>query len=379
MGGTVTCDHCGRRVPEAVFCTSCGAHQGTTGQSGDPRLRHQHYAAHPGEHVGQPALFSTIFPHLGHSRIHEFRYAFLAALAVLILLVGTGLVVAALVGAIFLVPVLYLVYLYEAQVYRDEPATVLGFTLGGGLVLGFAVSIVADKVLQGTSKGMSVSQVVGLTVLLPIVQVIAMAAPALLLRGRPGFAESIDGFAFGVASGLGFSVAEGLVRFSSVFTSQGLQTDSANWIAPLIGVAVLIPLLHGSASGVAAASLWRGDRAGRARALGLAGVGVAVVLSILFYLIGQLLQNNGVAALVVLAFQVLPVGALLVYARYLMHHALLEEAAAMGFRPAVCPHCHRHVVAAGFCPNCGVALSAGPRSAATLAGAGERAATQGVG
>ena len=362
----MTCEHCGRQVPDAVFCTACGAHQGTTGQSGDPQLRHQHYAAHPGEHVGQPAVFSTIFPHLGHSRIHEFRYAFFAALGVLILLVGTGLVVAALLGAIFLIPILYLVYLYEARVYRDEPATVLGFTLGGGVIFGLVVSIVADKVLQGTGKSTTAGQIVGLTVILPIVQIIFMVLPALLLRGRPAFPETIDGFAFGVASGLGFSVAEGLVRFSSVFTDQGLQTDSANWIAPLIGVAVLIPLLHGSASGVVTASLWRTDRAGHARFLGVAGVPLAVVLSVVFYLVGELMQNNGVAALVVLAFQVLPVGALLIFARYLMHHALLEEAADMGFRAAVCPHCHRHVVAAGFCPNCGVALAAGPRSQATL-------------
>jgi RsiW-degrading membrane proteinase PrsW (M82 family) len=355
-------------VPNAVFCTACGAHQGSTGQSGDPRLRHQHYAAHPAEHVGQPTIFSTLFPHLGHGRIHEFRYAFLAALAVLTLLVATGFVVAALLGSIFLIPILYLVYLYEAQVYRQEPAIVLGLTVGGGLVLGFVVSIIADKLLQGSTEGSTASQVVGLTVILPIIQVILMALPALLLRGRPQFPETVDGLVFGVASGLGFSVAEGLVRFSSVFTSNNFQINSANWIGPMISVAVLIPLLHGSASGVAAASLWRADRRGRARLLGVFGVAVAILLSIAFYLVGELLQLNSASTLVVLAFQVLPVAELLVYARYLLHHSLLEEAAGMGFRPAVCPHCHRHVVAAGFCPNCGVAISAVPRSGAAIGG-----------
>jgi RsiW-degrading membrane proteinase PrsW (M82 family) len=370
----VTCEHCGRQVPDAVFCTACGAHQGATGLSGDPRHRHQQYAAHPGEHVAHPSVFSTIFPHLGHARIHEFRYAFIAALGALVLLVATGLVAAALVGAIFLIPVLYLVYLYEAQVYRDEPAAVLGFTLGGGLILGLVVSIVADKVLQGTGKGTSTGQVLGLTVLLPIVQVIAMVLPALLLRGRPMFNQTIDGYVFGVASGLGFSIAEGLVRFSTVLTNQGLQTESANWLAPLISVAVLIPLLHGTASGVATASLWRGNRSSPARSLALAGVVLAVVLSIAFFLVGQLLQNNGVSAFEVLAFQVLPVAALLVLGRYLMHHALLDEAADMGFRPAFCPHCHRHVIAGGFCPSCGVALSAGPRTETALGAASEPAA-----
>jgi hypothetical protein len=33
----------------------------------------------------------------------------------------------------------------------------------------------------------------------------------------------------------------------------------------------------------------------------------------------------------------------------------------MELRPIVCPHCHHHVMAAGFCPSCGAALDASPR------------------
>lgn len=364
----MTCEHCGRQVPEAVFCTSCGAHQGTTGQAGNLRQRPHHYAAHPSEHVAQPAVFTTLFPHLGHGRIHEFRYAFLGALVVLLILVGTGLVVAALLAAIFLVPIMYLVYLYEAQVYRDEPATVLGFTIGGGLIGGLLVSVIADKVLQGTTKSTTVSQVIGLTVVLPIVQLLVMVVPALALRGRKVFNQTVDGLVFGVASGLGFSVAEGLVRFSSVFTSTGVQTGSANWIVPLISVAALVPLIHGSASGLVTAGVWRRDRRGPARGLGAAAVVVAVTMSIAFYLIAQLMQNAGAPPLVVLAVQLVPVAVLLVYTRHLLHHSLLEEATDLGFRPVVCPNCHRHVVGAGFCPSCGGAFDAGPRSRAAVGG-----------
>jgi hypothetical protein len=32
----------------------------------------------------------------------------------------------------------------------------------------------------------------------------------------------------------------------------------------------------------------------------------------------------------------------------------------MGFSETVCPNCHMHIVASGFCPNCGVALTAAP-------------------
>jgi len=138
------------------------------------------------------------------------------------------------------VPILYLVYLYEAQVYRDEPLNVLGLTVGGGLVIGVVLSVVADKIIQGNGKGDSVGQALVFTVILPIVQIVLMTIAPLLLRGRPQFAQTIDGLVFGVAPGLGFSVGEGLVRFSSVFTNEGLHTGSANWLLPLLSVAVLV-------------------------------------------------------------------------------------------------------------------------------------------
>ena len=40
----MTCDHCGHDVPEGIFCTRCGAHQGTTGELEAKGRRHA-YAA----------------------------------------------------------------------------------------------------------------------------------------------------------------------------------------------------------------------------------------------------------------------------------------------------------------------------------------------
>src|SRR6059058_2629852 len=140
------CDHCAHDVPDGVFCTRCGAHQGTTEEFGNAKLREHRYAAHPGEHVAQPSVITTLFPHLGHHKIHEFRWAFIAGLAGVLILYVSGLIAAAILVAAFLVPVLYLVYLYEAQVYRDEPATVLGFTIGGGAVVGLVLTLIERAV-----------------------------------------------------------------------------------------------------------------------------------------------------------------------------------------------------------------------------------------
>jgi hypothetical protein len=89
---------------------------------------------------------------------------------------------------------------------------------------------------------------------------------------------------------------------------------------------------------------------------------MAVIAHVAFSLGTQLLQDVAVAQLFVLVWQAVVVGALLVYVRYLLHHALMEEAAHMGFAETVCPNCHMHIVASGFCPNCGGALTAAPSS-----------------
>jgi hypothetical protein len=89
---------------------------------------------------------------------------------------------------------------------------------------------------------------------------------------------------------------------------------------------------------------------------------MAVIAHIAFAGGTQVLKDAAVSQLLVLIWQAVVVGALLVYIRYLLHHALLEEAAHMGFAETMCPNCHMHIVASGFCPNCGVALTAAPNA-----------------
>jgi hypothetical protein len=363
------CDHCANDVPDGVFCTRCGSHQGTTGQSGDARKRRHRYAAHPSEHVLQPAIFTTIFPHLGHAKVHEFRWAFVVGAAAIVVLYAAGLISAAILVAIFLVPVLYLIYLYETQVYRDEPALVLGFILGGGAVLGIVVTIIERALynpyvnfgnpLRGA--GISVGALLFLGLLLPIVQEAVKPLPALFLPNRRDFPETVDGLVFGIASGLGFSVAESLVGFSSVITNLPVHTVSGNWIYDLTTIAVLQPLLQGSTTGIVVAAVWR-YRRGRFSSRELGGVGMAVIAHVAFSLGTQVWKDALLSPLFVLAWQAVTVGAVLIYVRYLLHHSLLEEAAHMGFAETVCPNCHTHIVASGFCPNCGLALTAAPAS-----------------
>jgi RsiW-degrading membrane proteinase PrsW (M82 family) len=363
------CDHCANDVPDGVFCTRCGAHQGTTHELGSAKKRTHNYAAHPSEHVMQPAVFTTLFPHLGHQKVHEFRWAFAVGLGGILLLYVAGLISAAILVAVFLVPVLYLIYLYEAQVYRDEPATVLGFTLGGGAVLGLIVTLIERAVYNPFSgvgnplhnAGINVGAVLFLGLLVPIVQEAVKPLPAMFLPNRKDFPETVDGLVFGIAAGLGFGLAESLVAFSTVIVSLPAHSTPGNWIYDLAMLAVFQPLLQGSATGMVAAAVWR-YRRGRLAGREIGGVAMAVIAHVAFSVGTQLLQDVAVAQLFVLVWQAVVVGALLVYIRYLLHHALMEEAAHMGFAETVCPNCHMHIVASGFCPNCGGALTAAPSS-----------------
>ena len=347
------CEHCGRDTPDEPFCTWCGAHRVGTGT--DARARRKDYAAHTGEHVSQPSVVTTLFPHLPRHRVHEFRWGLVGGLAVVVALVGGGLIVAALLASAVLVPTLYLVYLYEAQVYRDEPAKVLGLTMAAGVVLGVVVTIIADAILNESSPlklSPGAGFIVGSCVVLPIIQEVLKPLPVMVLRGRGKFSETIDGLTFGVAAGLGFAAAETIVQFSKVIATEPVHTSSANWLFPVLGVCILTPLLQGTCTGVIVAVLWKPGRLGNP--LYLIGLPVAFGGHVLYSAIAQILQDNNVNAATILFFQAAVVGGMLVYIRYLVHAALLDEAKDFGFQVVTCPHCRQTVGAAGFCPKCGV-------------------------
>jgi RsiW-degrading membrane proteinase PrsW (M82 family) len=273
------------------------------------------------------------------------------------------LIVAALLAAAVLVPALYLVYLYEAQVYRDEPAKVLGLTMAAGVVLGVLATIISDAVLNESSPlklSPGAGFIVGSCILLPIIQEVIKPLPVLALRGQGKFSETIDGLTFGVAAGLGFAAAESIVQFSKVIATEPVHTSSANWLFPVLGVCILTPLLQGTCTGVMVAVLWKPSRL--SNPLYLMGVPVAIGGHILFSVIAQILQDNNVSSAIILFFQAAVVGGMLVYIRHLVHSALLEEAKDFGFQVVTCPHCRQTVGAAAFCPECGGAISAGPRN-----------------
>lgn len=366
------CQRCGRSSEEAAFCTWCGTRQGAEKPSAAGR-RGDRFAAHPGEVVLQPSVLTTIFPHLGRQRVGEFEWALLVGLGLIVLLYFTGFIAAAILMAAVLVPILYVMYLYDARVYRDAPIPVLGWTLGAGAVLGVIVTVAIDSIAPATPLvrsspfGPSIDMTGFLIFLVgvPILIEILKPLPTLILRRSNAFPESIDGLVFGIAAGLGYAAAETIVHTASVIASGGVNGVSGNWIYELATIAIFTPLLHGSTTGLIVAALWRrGDGMGL---LGIGGVAAALLGHIAFAVGSELLGGTGQPQLIVLGWQAIVVAALLLAVRLTLHKALLEEAADLGLTTFDCPNCDSHVTAAGFCPVCGMALRAAPRAGKTKA------------
>lgn len=357
------CWNCGRDVPAGVFCTRCGAHQG--GEARADARRTRRFAANPDEEVAQASVFGTLFPHLAHHETNEFRWALLLGLALIFIFYLAGLIAGAILASAVLIPTLYIMYLYEVRVFRDAPLPVLGFTFGGGLLLGAVVSILGNRLLPQVSVllpdldgvSVNVSALIVFAVVIPVIQEIVKPLPALVFRRRSGLGETIDGLVLGVAAGLGFAAASTIVQFSQVITGLGVQTDPGDWIFPLLSIAVFLPLLQGSTTGAITGAIWRGRGGPRGMAIVLT-ILAAVTAHILFALGTALIPATGAAGAATLIWQAAVVGVLLIYIRWMLHDALLDEASNMGFALTSCPNCETSITAAGFCPNCGMALTA---------------------
>ena len=345
-------------VPEGDFCGHCGAHLTTASTT-----RRHAFAAVPSESVAHLSVISTLFPHLTHRRGGAFRWSLVVGSALVVLLAAMRLFAPATAVATFLLPALYLLYLYEVEVYESEPWLVVGATMVAGAILGYAFTATfgaatAEVALTGdTSTGFLLAGLV-----IPIAaQTLMLAGPLFLYQFRGKLREPLDGLTFGAASALGFTLASSLTALWPLIGGPLIGVGSPiDWALRLLQAGILISVINASTTGLIAAALWlhrydlrRAQGAWYASILTTLLVALAsqVLVGTLSFLISDLVAQVVVTALAAIG--------LLLYLRLVIHRALLAEGALHEIGPdAPCPECHRVVPTMLFCPACGVNRSA---------------------
>jgi hypothetical protein len=372
---TMECSRCELTVPAGEFCGWCGDHLDDAKRKGPKWLRIRAFSASPGEHLLTPNIASSLFPHLPPaSRI--------------VFLLGLGLLLAALVAATLFrlpaalitvaalgLPLLFLIYLQEADVHRDIPSGTLVLTaaLGIGLGVGWVLltgAAVARSYGVPLGAGISGARLMRDGLGVPVGGMILMLVPAALVRlFRPGARESLDGFALGALGALMFTGAATLTRLAPQFaTGMVAKARPMGGLVVEAGIrGIAVPLTAACVGGLVGAALWFTRPANKKEQgrnyvrlfLGLmalaviamyAALGVVDVARVPQFL--QLAVHLTMAAIAVLALRV---G---------LHLALLHEAHddVHEDEPILCPHCGHVVPDMAFCVACGAATRAASRS-----------------
>src|SRR5436190_83512 len=127
----MTCPNCRHEVPQTQFCVRCG--EPLENQGSPYPLEGRGYAASPSEQWYLPRIVSSLFPHLPRSDMGSFRVGLLAGVVVIVTLCAFGLFPLALIVAAGLVPFLTVLYLWDVDLYEDEPLPMLGLTITWGI------------------------------------------------------------------------------------------------------------------------------------------------------------------------------------------------------------------------------------------------------
>ena len=374
---TAVCRICQVDVPAGEYCGLCGCHLTPRPGEGPDWLRIRDFGAAPGEHLLQPSLASSLFPHLPPRSRTVFRVGlavvFIALVAFALLRLPGALVTVEALG----IPFLFVLYLRESDGFRDIPTRtwVLTAVLGIGLAIGWVLltgTMVARSYGIELGAGISGTRMLRTGIGIPLGGVILMLMPAVIVRLlRPPTREALDGFMVGALGALSYTAAATLTRLAPQFGTGVVSRrpmDSLIVEAGIRGVAV--PLTAAAAGGLIGAALWftrpptkKNQHPGVVRAL---LVFFAVAVLVVYVGLGLIDVSHFPQVLMLALYLVLAAVALFLL-RVGLQLALLHEAhdEIQSDEPLLCPHCGHVVPDMAFCPACGVATRASSRSSRT--------------
>jgi hypothetical protein len=358
----VICPHCGREVPRERFCVACGEHLADGGRG---------FAASPHERWWHPHVVSSIFPHLPRSDHRPFRYALVASVLAVVALCMLRFYPLALVAAAVSVPLLFVIYLWDVDVYEDEPLRVIAVTVGWGALAGAGLGIASRGVASAASllQGKPTThELVWLGIVLPLAALALMLAGPLMLLPYRKFDDCLDGAVFGATCASTLLAAEAIANSAS-FLQLGLRAagDQSLWVPRLLTLGVTMPVLAAGVAGATCAAFWLRLRSPvrDRRALGVLGSPPVAVLVAAAALVGASVAELYLGHWTVLTLTAALAVLALVWLRWTLQLGLRQQAEdrAVG-SPIECPSCGHQTPLHTFCGNCGVALHALPKQGA---------------
>lgn len=228
-------------------------------------LRMDSYVLAPEEQVLRLSVASTLFPHLPLRSRNVFRTG-LAVIFLLLIVLGLLRWQAPMVAVgAFGLPLIFLLYLYEAGIYRDltlrvlVPTALMGIALGigwalatGALVAGFYDVSLAD------THSRRLAQLVGVAV--PIGGAMLMLVPAVVIRFVRRSRESLDGFVIGALAAISFTAAATLARLAPQFATGVTAGDrpAGDMLSQAVIHGVAVPVMTAAIGGLVGAALWFG-------------------------------------------------------------------------------------------------------------------------
>lgn len=369
MTEPVVCPVCGRSVPPGRYCAACGAH---LPQDAPPSAGRLHsFTVNPFEHVLHPSPVSLLFPHLPQEESIGMRLGLLVISAALILVGYLRLSGASVALAAAAVPVLFLVFLIDVEVFQRRPWLTIAVTAGVGAVLGAIWAYLTGRyvsqteLLNATRIGVPVGRVLLVAVLFPLLMQALMLVGPLALRGLKAYDEVLDGYVAGAASAMGFVLTSTMVNlFPEV--QNGPVTTTGDIFSAIITLThgLVVPLIWAGTTGMISAAIWL--RSGPMRPIASGGwsigypfvLGVAILAQVILGFAAIYVQHVSSALLIYTGVGL----GLMFLSRYSLHHMLLAEAVEPPSGGDVtCAHCGHVVPAGAFCRNCGGALLASPK------------------
>jgi hypothetical protein len=209
-------------------------------------------------------VISSLFPHLPHRSRTPFGVGlailFLVLIALALLRWQAPLITISALGF----PLVFLLYLHEADVHRDLPvrSLVLTAAIGIGLGVGWASltgTVVADFYDVALGAGESEPQALFVGLGTPIGSAVLMLVPAVVVRLlRPAIREPLDGYVIGALGAVAFTAAATLTRLAPQFAT-GLTAGDRPVSGLLVQAGiqgVAMPLTAAALGGLVGAALW---------------------------------------------------------------------------------------------------------------------------